>query len=112
MYNYIGILSLPDVLFSSGNQRSIVENSVLFLYCQVNSTAPTLRVTWMKDGTPLIQDVPHIRLRNLLSGADTTTLLLVVDLLQVSDNGVYQCAAENEGRVAVGDTLILNGTAT
>lgn len=105
---HVGIQSLPDILFSQRNQN-IVENSVLFFYCRVNSTSPTLRVTWTKNGIPLIQDVPHIRLRNSVSGVGTTTLLLVVDLFQVSDNGVYQCTATDGGSVAMGDPLMLNG---
>ena len=99
--------SLPVPLFSGGSQR-IVEGSVVWLYCEVNSTESTLTVAWNKDGVPLIQDVPHIRMRN--STSDTSiTFLLVVDNFQASDNGTYQCTAQDGGATANGIALTLTG---
>ena len=97
--------SYPKLLFS-GESQTVVEGSVVWLYCKINSNAPSLRVVWSKDGTPLIQDVPHIRLRSSID-ADTSTLLLVLDVLHASDSGAYQCRA---GNTAVGETLALIGT--
>ena len=101
------VTSLPAVLFSGGSQR-IVEGSVIWLYCEVNSRASTFTVTWNKDNVPLVQDVPHIRIRN--STSDTsTTFLLVVDNFQASDNGTYQCTAQNGTTTANGTALTLTG---
>ena len=101
------VTSLPEDIFSGGSE-TVVEGSVVWLYCQVNSTASTLRVTWSKDGASLVQDVPHIRMRN--SSDDTsTTLLLVLDNLQASDSGVYQCTAQDGGETAMGTALTLTG---
>lgn len=101
---------LPTVLFSGGS-RSIVEGSVVWLYCQVNSIALTLTVTWTKDGVPLVQDVPHIRMRSSSSAAASSTFLLVVDTFRGSDSGVYQCTAEDRGDTAIGTALTLTGNA-
>ena len=103
------VSSLPEILFSGGNE-TVVEGSVVWLYCQVNSTASTLRLrmTWSKDGASLVQDVPHIRMRS--SSDDTsTTLLLVLDNLQASDSGVYQCTAQDGGETVMGTALTLMG---
>ena len=86
----------------------MVEGSVVWLYCEVNSTESTLTVTWNKDNILLVQDVPHIRIRN--STSDTsTTFLLVVDNFQASDNGTYQCTAQDKGATANGTALTLTG---
>ena len=79
---------------------------MVWLYCQVNSTASTLTVTWSKNGAPLVQDVPHLRMRNS-SDNTSTTLLLVLDNLQASDSGVYQCTAQDGGQTVVGTSLTL-----
>ena len=101
------VTSLPEDIFSGGSE-TVVEGSVVWLYCQVNSTASTLTVTWSKDGASLVQDVPHIRMRS--SSDDTsTTLLLVLDNLQASDSGVYRCTAQDGGETARGNALTLTG---
>ena len=102
------VTSLPAVLFDGGSQ-TIVEGSVIWLYCQVNSTDPTLTVTWNKDSVPVVLDVPHIRTRSSTS-ASSSTFLLVVDNFQPSDGGMYQCTAQEEGgNVAMGAPLTLIG---
>ena len=99
--------SLPDTLFS-GSSTSVVEGSVLWLYCEVNSTSTSLSVSWSKDGGSLVQDVPHIRLRTSTSPS-STTLLLVVDNVVSSDAGVYQCAAQDGLDTASGSSLNVAG---
>ena len=42
------VTSLPAVLFNGGSQ-SIVEGSVIWLYCEVDSVSSSLMVTWNKD---------------------------------------------------------------
>jgi cytidylate kinase len=41
---------------------------------------------------------------------DITTLLLIVDSFQSSDNGVYQCIAEEMGSISTGPALELTGS--
>ena len=86
----LSVSSLPDLLLSE--HKSIVEGSVLWLYCEVNSISSTLSVTWNKDGGQLVQDVPHIRLRTS-NTSFSSTFLLVIDNVVSSDAGVYQCTA-------------------
>ena len=101
------VTSLPAVLFNGGNQ-TIVEGSVIWLYCEVNSIAPTLTVTWNMNSVPLVQDVPHIRMRSSTS-ISSSTFLLVVDNFQAPDNGIYQCIAQNEKITITGLPLTLAG---
>lgn len=81
---------------------------MIWLYCEVIPITLNVRVTWSKDNIPLLQDVPHIRLRNYTS-TYSTTLLLVVDKFQSSDGGTYQWTAQDIGITAIGDTLTLTG---
>ena len=99
--------SLPAVLFNGGSQ-SIVEGSVIWLYCEVDSISPSLRVTWNKDNIPLTQDIPHIRTRSS-STTSSSSFLLVVDNFQSSDGGTYQCTAEDGAMTGNGSTLTLTG---
>ena len=99
--------SLPAVLFNGVNQ-SIVEGSVIWLYCEVNSVSPSLTVTWNKDNIPLEQDVPHIRMRSS-NTTSSSTFLLVVDNFQSSDDGTYQCIAEDGAMRGNGASLTLTG---
>ena len=98
---------LPDTLFS-GSSTSVVEGSVLWLYCEANSTSSSLSVSWSKDGGSLVQDVPHIRLRTSTSSS-STTLLLVLDNVVSSDTGVYQCTAQDGLDTASGSGLTIKG---
>ena len=103
--------SLPAVLFDGGSQ-TIVEGSVVWLYCQVNSTSPTLTVTWNKDSVPMILDVPHIRIRNENDTSDGKFIsVLIVDNFQTVDNGTYQCTAQEGVDAAMGTPLTLTGIA-
>ena len=99
--------SIPDTIFS-GSSTSVVEESVLWLYCEVNSTSNSLSVSWSKDGGSLVQDVPHIRLRTATSSS-STTLLLVLDNVVSSDAGVYQCTAQDGLDNASGSNLTVTG---
>ena len=101
----LAVTTFPDTLFDG--EGYIVEGSVVWLYCEVNSTSPALTVTWEKD-EPLVQDVPHIRLRS--SHSDTsTTFILIVDDFQTSDSGVYQCTAQEGREIATGTAFTLIG---
>ena len=101
---------LPDILFkNNGGVHSVVERSVIQLYCTAVSSATTLpTITWKKDGVTLVNDPPHIRIRSSSSGMSTTSLL-VVDSFQASDNGSYVCQA-SDGMMSVNSsTLSLTG---
>ena len=97
------VTSLPEVLFNGGSQ-DIVEGSVVWLYCEVD----TVTVTWNKDSEPLVQDVPHIHMETSSSDS-STTFLLMVDDFQTSDSGVYQCTAQEGAVTAMGTALTLTG---
>ena len=109
MHAQLSVTSIPDILFSGSNQtRSIVEGSVIWLYCEVNSTSSTHFVTWNKDGGCLVQDVPHIILRTSTTSS-STTLILVLDNIVSSDAGLYQCNAQDGLYTASGTALTITG---
>ena len=99
------VQSRPEILF--GN-TSVVEGSVIWLYCEVNSIATTLTAFWNKDTRVLIEDVPHIRMRNSTSDS-STTFFLVIDNFQMSDSGRYQCVIQNGQDEGNGRVFNLNG---
>ena len=102
-------ISLPDVLFSGGSQN-ILEGSVVWLYCLTVPKSPNVTVTWNKDDEPLVQDVPHIRLRSTGSDADLySTFLLVIEPVDITDGGVYQCSAREGENMKMGQALTITG---
>ena len=104
----LSVTSLPELLFSGSNPtKNIVEGSVIWLYCEVNSISSTLSVTWNKDGGQVVQHVPHTILRTSFSSS--TTLLLVVDNVVSSDAGLYQCTAQDGQDTSTGTTLTITG---
>ena len=94
---------LPDILFkNNGGVHSVVERSVIQLYCTANSTTAT--ITWTRNGVLLVNDPPHIRIRSSRSGMSTTSSL-VVDRFLASDNGSYVCQAR-DGTMAVNSSIL------
>lgn len=88
-----------------------MDGSVVWLYCIADPISPNLTITWTKDSEPLVQDVPHIRLKSTGTHSDMySTLILVVDKFQASDSGEYQCVAQDEGIISLGNTTRLIGT--
>jgi hypothetical protein len=81
----------------------------VWLYCTVSSEDPAVAVTWTwtKDNTPLVQDVPHIRMRR--SDLELPTYILMVTGFRSSDSGTYQCSAEDSIGSGSGPTLTLTG---
>ena len=107
MHAGLQVTSLPSVLFqSNGGLHNVVEGSVIRLYCSVEST--TASFIWIKDGIPMVIDVPHLRERTS-SDSTTTTSVLTVDNFQSSDTGTYQCSASNGMRTGNGANVTLNG---
>ena len=68
------ITSLPESLFgNSGGVHSVVEGSVIQLYCSVEPDNVT--VSWTKDDVPVIIDVHHLRVRTSSNGTQNTSVL-------------------------------------
>ena len=107
MHVGLEVTSLPSVLFhTNSGLHSVVEGSVIQLYCSVEST--TASFSWTKDGNPVVIDVPHLRERNS-NDSTTTTSVLTVDNFQSSDTGTYQCSARDGMRTGTGANVTLNG---
>ena len=101
------VTSLPAVLFqTNGGVHNITAGSVIQLYCSVQST--TASFSWIKDGRPVVIDVPHLRERTC-NDSTTATSVLTVDNFQSSDSGTYQCMAIDGDSAAPGDTVELRG---
>ena len=101
------ITSLPETLFgASGGVHSVVEGSVIQLYCSVEPDNAT--VSWTKDNVPVIIDVPHLRVRMSSNGTHNTSVL-TLDNFRPGDNGMYQCHAMSGGVTGSGSTVTLTG---
>ena len=105
----LSVVTLPNSLYTQSSR--IVEGSVIWLVCEVNSISSTLSVTWNKDGGQLVQDVPHIFIRRSLmtNTSSTTTLMLTIDTVVSSDAGMYQCTAQDGQEIANGDIIPITG---
>ena len=98
------MISLPEILFA-GDSLIVAPNSVVLIYCEVNSNESTLTKTWYKDNVQLVHaDAPHIVLRN-----HSIRLALFIDDFQAIDNGVYHCAAQQGNVGATGKHLYITG---
>ena len=101
------ITSLPESLFgASGGVHSVVEGSVIQLYCSVEPDNVT--VSWTKDDVPVIIDVHHLRVRTSSNGTHNTSVL-TLDNFRSGDNGMYQCHAISGGVTGSGSTVSLTG---
>ncbi len=107
------VLTGPEALVSSSG--SVVEGSVIQIYCTVeDDTAVTC--TWTLNGSSLLNDPPHIRIkednlpeRSVSLLTDDSTSLLTVDNFRESDNGVYQCTAISGATSGNGTAVTLTG---
>ena len=71
------VITRPEALItSSGN---VVEGSVIQVYCTVEKNND-ISFTWILNGTTLLNDPPHIRIRTNTDGTDTTSVLTVDNL--------------------------------
>ena len=90
----------------------IANGSDVWLYCEVNSTTSrTQTVTWTrvsKGAThSLINDPPHIILRNFISHGNNLTSLLITMNIQETDTGSYRCTSEDENdSILIGVVLV------
>ncbi len=108
------VLSGPEALVSSSGR--VVEGSVIQIYCAVKDDT-TVTFTWTLNGSSLLNDPPHIRIREdnlpersapLLTDDDSTSVL-TVDNFRASDNGVYQCTATSGATSGNGTAVTLTG---
>ena len=108
------VLTGPEALVSSSGR--VVEGSVIQIYCTVEGDT-TVTFTWTLNGSSLLNDPPHIRIRednlpersaSLLN--DDSTSVLTVDNLRASDDGVYQCTATSGATSGNGTAVTLTGT--
>ena len=83
---------------------------MVWLYCQVNFQSAA-QLAWNKDSEQLVQNIPHIQLRNSDSESGSNlTLILIIDGFQFSDIGLYQCNAWDDIESVMGARLSLIGT--
>ena len=85
------------------------------IYCTVEKDT-TATFTWTLNGSSLLNDPPHIRIRednlpersaSLLT--DFSTSVLTVDNFRDFDNGVYQCTATSGATSGNGTAVTLTG---
>ena len=106
------VAPLPNVLFQENSgSHSIVEGSVIWLYCTANSETATPTITWIKNGVTLVNDPPHIRIRSSSNVTDmSTSSSLVVDNFGLADDdGSYMCQASDGTSTVSSSTLSLTG---
>ncbi len=104
----LSVVTLPNSLYNESS--SVIEGSVIWLVCEVNSASNTLSVRWNKDGGQLVQDVPHILIRRAhISDTSSTTLMLTIDNVVSSDAGMYQCTAQDRQDTVTGDIILVKG---
>ncbi len=86
------------------------------IYCTVEGDT-TVTFTWTLNGSSLLNDPPHIRIRednrpehsaSLLT--DDSTSALTVDNFRASDDGVYQCTATSGATSGNGTAVTLDLT--
>ena len=103
------LTSYPEILFSSSiTSTHIAPSSEIFLYCVVPLVGPALDVVWRKNSEPVLQDIPHIRLRKLTT-TYITTAVLIIGNFRPSDDGTYQCMATNDTERITGRIANLTG---
>ena len=101
------VTSLPAALFQENSGvHNVVNNSVIQLYCTVDSLNVTF--SWTKNGSPVVINVPHLFERTC-NNSTTTRSVLTIDGFQSSDNGTYQCMAIDGLESGSGNTTTLAG---
>jgi hypothetical protein len=91
----------------TGEDRSVVEGSVIQLRCTAESTTidtpPT--ITWTRDSAEISDDPPHVRLRTSSDGGGGVTSVLTIDGFVFSDDGSYKCVASDSRGNTTGDVM-------
>ncbi len=86
------------------------------IYCTVEDDTTAI-FTWTLNGSSLLNDPPHIRIRednlperSVSLTTDNSTSVITVDNFRTSVNGVYQCTATSGATSGNGATVTLTGT--
>ena len=103
--------TLPNVLFQDEDMtHKIVSGSVIQLYCSATSTTATPIITWTSGGMAVVNDPPHIRVRNSTNNTEmSATSSLVIDNFGPLDDGNYACHVTDGTATADKATIIING---
>ena len=105
------VTTLPNVLFEDEDMtHKIVSGSVIQLFCSATSTTATPIITWTSGGMAVINDPPHIRIRNSSNNTEmSATTSLLIDNFGPPDDGNYACHVTDGTATADKATIIING---
>ena len=105
----LSLEALPDVLFVNNSGVHNVElGTVIRARCTASSSSAPV-VTWFKDGSSLLNDPPHIRIRTSTDSTEVTSVL-TIDNFITDDNGNYYCQASDSTTSMTSTTLSLTGS--
>ena len=105
----LSLEALPDVLFVDNSGVHNVElGTVIRARCTASSSSAPV-VTWFKDGSSLLNDPPHIRIRTSTDSTEVTSVL-TIDNFTTTDNGDYYCQASDTITSMTSTTLSLTGS--
>ena len=105
----LSLEALPDVLFVDNSGVHNVElGTVIRARCTASSSSAPV-VTWFKDGSSLLNDPPHIRIRTSTDSTEVTSVL-TIDNFITDDNGDYYCQASDSTTSMTSTTLSLTGS--
>ena len=99
-------LAKPVIVDSATSANTFV-GSELFVQCQIGGL-PKPDVMWFKDGSPLVDKSPTLRIITL--GTDQDISRVEVDSAQQTNAGIYTCTATNAaGSASMVFMLDVNG---
>lgn len=90
------IIVAPEIEIQSKLDR---DTNTMVLNCTIHANPLTNRYFWRQDGNYITQDIKH-ELRNIRLGEFTTIAQLFIKYYDENDQGLYECAAENDLRVS------------
>ncbi len=102
--------SYPSVLFNNKAEViSVIEGTSLWLYCKVKSAKNRADIKWTMNGEELVKDLPHVYTTSSLFKSHTIAII-VVDGINLDDEGVYLCSVKYGERIYKGTKLTIRGT--
>ena len=85
-----------------------MEGTSLWLYCEVNSVKDSVDIKWTMNGMELVKDLPHVYTTSSSSESHTIAIV-VVDGINIDDEGVYLCSVKDGKRIHNGTMLTFKG---